>query len=69
MASKEWEAAAQKKPNELIYRHALGLAYAQLKKFERAMGELRAALQIAPDDTRLKESLAAIERKMSREQV
>ncbi len=33
MAAQEWEAAIGKKPREATYLHALGLAYAQLKKY------------------------------------
>jgi tetratricopeptide (TPR) repeat protein len=61
MASQEWEAAVSKKPHETNYLHALGLAYAQLKQFEKARATLDRATQIAPDNPQIKESRALID--------
>jgi tetratricopeptide (TPR) repeat protein len=61
MAAQEWEAAVSKKPHETNYLHALGLAYAQLKQFEKARATLDRATQIAPDNPQIKESRALID--------
>jgi hypothetical protein len=61
MAAREWEAAARKKPRDPNYLHALGLAYARLKQFDRARATLDSALGIAPDNTQIKQSRALIE--------
>jgi hypothetical protein len=62
MAAQEWEAAARKKPREANYLHALGLAYARLKQFDRARATLDNALRAAPDNPQIKESRALIDR-------
>jgi tetratricopeptide (TPR) repeat protein len=62
MAAREWEAAARKKPREANYLHALGLAYARLKRFEHARATLDQALRAAPDHPKIKESRALVDR-------
>lgn len=66
MAAKAWEGAAKLRPRDANYRHALGLAYAQLKQFDRAIPTLQEAVAIAPDDTRIQESLALVEKQAIR---
>jgi tetratricopeptide (TPR) repeat protein len=61
MAAQEWEAAVIKKPREPNYLHALGLAYAQLKQYDRARTTLDRALQTAPDNQQIKESRALVD--------
>lgn len=61
MATQEWDVAVSKKPHEPNYLHALGLAYAQLKQFEKARAMLDRATQIAPDNPQIKESRALID--------
>jgi tetratricopeptide (TPR) repeat protein len=61
MAAQEWEVAVSKKPHEPSYLHALGLAYAQLKQFEKARATLDRAIQAAPNNPQIKESRALID--------
>jgi tetratricopeptide (TPR) repeat protein len=61
MAAQEWEVAVSKKPHESNYLHALGLAYAQLKQFEKARTTLERAIEVAPDNLQIKESRALID--------
>jgi tetratricopeptide (TPR) repeat protein len=61
MAAQEWEVGVSKKPYELNYLHALGLAYAQLKQPQKASAMLDRAIQIAPDNMQIKESRALID--------
>jgi tetratricopeptide (TPR) repeat protein len=61
MAAQEWEVAVSKKPHETNYLHALGLAYAQLKRPEQARATLDRAIQSAPDNPQIKESRALID--------
>jgi tetratricopeptide (TPR) repeat protein len=61
MAAREWEAAARKKPREANYLHALGLAYARLKRFDQARATLDQALRAAPDHPKIKESRALVD--------
>jgi tetratricopeptide (TPR) repeat protein len=61
MAAQEWEAALGKQPREPNYLHALGLAYAQLKRYDNARATLDAAIQAAPDNQRIKESRALVD--------
>jgi Tfp pilus assembly protein PilF len=61
MAAQEWEVAVSKKPYEVNYLHALGLAYAQLKQPEKARAMLDRAIQSAPDNPQIKESRALID--------
>lgn len=60
-AAQEWEAAARKKPREASYLHALGLAYARLKRFEQARATLDSALRAAPEDAGIKQSRALVD--------
>jgi len=62
MATKEWEAAVASSPRDVSYLHALGLAYAQLKQYDRARTTLDNALQIAPEHPQLKDSRALVDR-------
>jgi tetratricopeptide (TPR) repeat protein len=66
MAAQEWEAAVSKKPREPNYLHALGLAYAQLKQYERARATLDTATQAAPDNPQIKESRALVDQMAAR---
>jgi len=61
MATQEWDVAVSKKPHEPNYLHALGLAYAQLKQFEKARAMLDRAIQIEPNNPQIKESRALID--------
>lgn len=61
-ASKEWETAVKQSPNDLSYLHALGLAYAQLKRFDQAFTTLERGLAVAPGHGQIRESLALVER-------
>ena len=61
MAAKEWEGAVKKRPREVKYRHALGLAYAQLKHFDRAIAALKDALTIEPNNKTIQNDIALIE--------
>ncbi len=62
LVAQEWEAAVRQAPSNLQYLHALGLAYGQLKQFDRARATLDQALRLAPDDGALAESRALLER-------
>jgi tetratricopeptide (TPR) repeat protein len=61
MAAQEWDVAVSKKPHEPIYLHALGLAYAQLNQPEKARAMLDRAIQIEPENAKIKESRALID--------
>lgn len=61
MAMREWEMAILRAPRDLNYLHALGLAYAQLGRFERARTTLDRALGLAPGHRQLTESRALVE--------
>jgi tetratricopeptide (TPR) repeat protein len=61
MATQEWDVAVSKKPHEPNYLHALGLAYAQLKQFEKARAMLDRATQIEPNNPQIRESRALID--------
>jgi tetratricopeptide (TPR) repeat protein len=61
MATQEWDVAVSKKPHEPNYLHALGLAYAQLKQFEKARAMLDRAIQIEPNNPQIRESRALID--------
>ncbi|MCU0494504.1 MAG: hypothetical protein MUD01_23200 [Chloroflexaceae bacterium] len=63
MAAREWEQAVSKKQRNPNYRHALGLAYAQISEFSLAVQQLRTAAQLAPKDNDIQDSLAAVERR------
>ncbi len=66
MAAREWEKAVRKRSGDATYRHALGLAYAQLKQFDQAIAELRTAQQLAPHDPQISKSIAAVEQNVSK---
>ncbi len=66
MAMKAWEGAATKRPRDTNYRHALGLAYAQLNQFDKAIATLREALTITPNDIKIQESLSLVEKQAAR---
>ncbi|MFP4439903.1 MAG: tetratricopeptide repeat protein [Chloroflexaceae bacterium] len=68
MAMKAWEGAARLRPRDTNYRHALGLAYAQLNQFDQAIATLREALAITPNDIRIQESLSLVEKQAARKQ-
>lgn len=64
MAAREWELAVAQAPRDLTVRRALGLAYAQLQRYDEAAATLRATLELRDDlqlrdDLRLVEELAA----------
>jgi tetratricopeptide (TPR) repeat protein len=56
MAMREWELAIQKARRNITYLHALGLAYAQLGRFDRARAALDRALENEPANLQLQES-------------
>ncbi|MDQ2996485.1 MAG: zinc ribbon domain-containing protein [Chloroflexota bacterium] len=58
MAAQEWATAVKHAPLEPNFLHALGLAFVQLKQFDRARITLDFARQIAPDDTAIVDSRA-----------
>jgi tetratricopeptide (TPR) repeat protein len=62
MAAREWEGAVKRRSNEADYHRALGLAYAQLKDYGRALRELQAAVDMRPADPLLKDDLATVEK-------
>lgn len=66
MAMKAWEGAARRRPRDTNYRHALGLAYAQLNQFDQAIATLREALAITPNDIKIQESLSLVEKQAAR---
>ncbi|MBO9327179.1 MAG: tetratricopeptide repeat protein [Roseiflexus sp.] len=68
VAALEWEWAVKKAPYDVTYLRALGLAYARLKQFDKAQSMIDRALQAAPDNPRLREDRALIERLASQEQ-
>lgn len=66
MAAYAWQLAARAAPRDVTVRRALGLAYGQLRRFDEARAELRAALALAPGDTQLASDLALVERLAAR---
>ncbi len=66
MAAKEWELAANMSPRDLSYLHALGLAYAQIRQFDRARATLDKALQLDPHHIQIKESRALVDKMAQR---
>jgi tetratricopeptide (TPR) repeat protein len=68
MAMREWELAVTRAPFDLNYLHALGLAYAQVGRHDRARSTLDRALQIAPSHRQISESRALVERMASESQ-
>lgn len=66
MATKEWEAAVRMAPRDLNYLHALGLAYAQIRRFDQARATLDTALRIAPNHEQLMQSRALLDQMAGR---
>jgi tetratricopeptide (TPR) repeat protein len=62
MATREWERAVARAPRDINYLRALGLAYAQLGRFEPARATIERALQVAPGHAQLLEDKALVER-------
>lgn len=62
MAAHQWELAARADPRDVTVRCALGLAYAQLRRYAQARDALTAALAMAPGDPQLAGDLALVER-------
>jgi Flp pilus assembly protein TadD len=62
MASQAWERAVHDSPRDATARRALGLAYAQLKRYDEARATLQEAQALAPSDPQLVEDLALVER-------
>ncbi|NTU77898.1 MAG: tetratricopeptide repeat protein [Chloroflexales bacterium] len=62
MAAHEWELAAKSAPRDVTVWRALGLAYAQLKRYDQARDALSVALAMAPSDPQLTEDLVLVER-------
>ena len=56
MAAQEWAAAVKHAPLEPNFLHALGLAFVQLKQFDRARITLDFARQVAPADAAIVDS-------------
>jgi len=56
MAAQEWAAAVKHAPLEPNFLHALGLAFVQLKQFDRARITLDFARQVAPADAAIIDS-------------
>jgi tetratricopeptide (TPR) repeat protein len=62
MAVLEWERAVAAAPNDLTYQRALGLGYAQLRRFDEARRMLQTALARHPLQPQLQDDLALVER-------
>jgi hypothetical protein len=62
MAAHAWERAVNQAPMDATARRALGLAYAQLKRYDAGLAALREAIALAPNDPQLAEDLALVER-------
>jgi tetratricopeptide (TPR) repeat protein len=62
MAAHAWERAALQSPRDTTVRRALGLAYAQLRRYDQARVALQEALALAPGDIQLADDLALVER-------
>jgi hypothetical protein len=61
MAAQEWASAVRHAPYEPSFLHALGLAFIQLRQFDRARITLDFALQVAPTDTGIIDSRALVD--------
>lgn len=61
MAMREWEMAVLRAPYDLNYLHALGLAYAQVRRFDQARTTLDKALSIAPGHRQISESRSLVD--------
>lgn len=66
MAMREWESAVARAQNNVSYLHALGLAYAQLQRFEQARTTLDRAIALDPKQNQLHESRQLIEKMAAR---
>jgi tetratricopeptide (TPR) repeat protein len=66
MAMREWELAILKAQRNVTYLHALGLAYAQLGRFDRARATLDRALEFEPNHTQLRESRQLVDQMAAR---
>jgi Flp pilus assembly protein TadD len=62
MAAQEWATAVKQAPLEPNFLHALGLAFVQLKQFDRARITLDFARQVAPADASIVDSCALIDK-------
>jgi tetratricopeptide (TPR) repeat protein len=62
MAMLEWEAAVAHAPRDPSYLHALGLAYAQVGRFDQARRTLDTAIQVSPGNPQIQESRALVDR-------
>lgn len=62
MAAQEWASAVKHAPLEPNFLHALGLAFVQLRQFDRARITLDFARQVAPADTAIIDSRALVDR-------
>lgn len=67
MASRAWEAAVASSPDDATARHALGLAYAQLKRYDKAHELLLKAQDLEPDNPRIRQDLGVIERRLAKQ--
>ncbi|HWQ15417.1 MAG TPA: tetratricopeptide repeat protein [Roseiflexaceae bacterium] len=66
MATREWEEAVARAPRDINYLRALGLAYAQIGRYEPAREMLDRALALAPNHAQLTEDRALVERLAAR---
>jgi tetratricopeptide (TPR) repeat protein len=66
MAAQEWTSAVRHAPYEPNFLHALGLAFVQLRQFDRARTVLDFARQVAPDDAQIADSRALVDREEKR---
>ncbi|NJP04649.1 MAG: tetratricopeptide repeat protein [Chloroflexaceae bacterium] len=64
MASKEWEAALIQSPEDPNYHHAVGLAYAELGRFDDARKSMNKALALSNNNPRVQQSLALLDVKI-----
>lgn len=64
LATLHWRRAVAFRPNEAQYHKDLGLAQAQLGRYEAALDALRAGAKAAPDDDEFRTLIAAVEGRM-----
>jgi tetratricopeptide (TPR) repeat protein len=62
MAAQEWATAVKQAPLDPNFLHALGLAFVQLRQFDRARITLDFARQVAPADAGIIDSRALVDR-------
>jgi tetratricopeptide (TPR) repeat protein len=62
MAAQEWATAVSHAPHQPDFLHALGLAFVQLKQFDRARATLDFALQVVPGNAQIADSRALVDR-------